>query len=143
MALGVTIPVKLNEQCGPSDLFPKCVARPRSYARALAFDSQELRQMRWLAANEGLHLRMDRQPLVFLKEDNGRRFYATDNQSVVFLGEREGQRVYQVVLKFEGFPRSVKRPVLWSLMPWEKPVREDSFLYVFVDLATQQVLETL
>lgn len=109
-------------------------------ARALALDSREFRQ---LTANEGLHRRVDRQPLVFLKEEDGRQFYAVGNQSVVFLGEREGQRVYQVVLRFEGLSRLSRLPLFGSLVPEARSVRQDSVVYVFVDLVARQILETL
>lgn len=109
-------------------------------ARALALDSQEFRQ---LTANEGLYRRIERPPLVFLKEENGRQFYAIGNQSVVFLGEREGQRVYQVALKLEGLSRSSRLSLFGSSAPQSRSVRQDSFVYVFVDLTARQVLEAL
>ena len=109
-------------------------------ARALAFDSQELRQMRQLTAAEGLQLETDRQPLAFLREENGQRLYTADRQAVLFLGEKEGRRIYQVFLGFEESPRFPKRPVTWPV--WEKkPAREASLVFAFVDVAAQEVLD--
>lgn len=111
-------------------------------ARALAFDSQELRQMRQLTAAEGLQLETDRQPLAFLREENGQRLYTADRQAVLFLGEKEGRRIYQVFLGFEESPRFPKRPVPWPV--WEKePAREASLVFAFVDVAAQEVLDVV
>ena len=116
-------------------------------ARALVNDSPEMQEIRRLAAREGLYLRSERRPLRFKQEENGQRVYAADREAVLFLGDKEGRRIYQIFMGFEPSVRSswvvpsvVDAP---RAKPWEKSDRETTFVFAFVDLAVQEVLDVV
>ena len=123
-------PVEVDQQTAPG-------IEEAERARALVLESPGLQWIQGLSAKDGLRLKTNRQPLVFLKERNGQRLYGANKQAALFLGEKDGHRIYQILLGFDD-PSMDAKPASGSEL-----VDKGCFVFAFVDIGEKEVLDVV